>query len=378
MSESDILAYLTDRQSAMVETLRAWVNHDSPTFNKAAVDQMGQTIAAAFAETGAQIEVHPQPELGDHYTLSWTYPEAIGQILILGHFDTVWPDGEAIRRPFSIQDGRAMGPGVSDMKAGLLVACFAMEALQRLNLTPKRNVAFLLNSDEEIGSLSSRDLIEAEARKSDFCLVVEPARQGALTTWRKGVGRFVMKVRGLASHSGVDPEKGASAIEELARQIVTLHGFTNLDIGTTVNVGVISGGTRPNVIAADAEAEIDLRVMTMAEGERMVAAILGLEAQDPRTTVTIEGGMNRPPFEETSAGQVLAQKAQSIAEQLGFPTGTIGSGGGSDGNFASALGVPTLDGLGGVGAGSHALTEHTEIDFLPKRAALLAELILSL
>jgi glutamate carboxypeptidase len=264
------------------------------------------------------------------------------------------------------------------MKAGLLVACFAMEALQQLNLTPKKNVVFLLNSDEEIGSLSSRDLIEAEARKSDFCLVVEPARQGALTTWRKGVGRFVMKVRGLTSHAGVDPEKGASAIEELARQIVTLHSFTNLEIGTTVNVGVISGGTRPNVIAAEAEAEIDLRVMTLAEGERMVAAILGLQAQDPRTTVTIEGGMNRPPFEETPDSQVLAQKAQSIATKLGFSTGTIGSGGGSDGNFASALGVPTLDGLGGVGAGSHALTEHTEIDFLPKRAALLAELILSL
>jgi glutamate carboxypeptidase len=264
------------------------------------------------------------------------------------------------------------------MKAGLVVACFAMEALRQLNRQPAKNVVFVLNSDEEIGSLTSRDLIEAEARKSDFCLVVEPARQGALTTWRKGVGRFGLTVRGLASHSGVDPEKGVSAIEELAHQILALHSLTNLEAGTTVNVGVISGGTRPNVIAAEAQAEIDLRVMTRAEGERMVAAILGLKPHDPRTTLLIDGGLNRPPFEETPTGLALAQKAQAIAAELGFSTGIIGSGGGSDGNFAAGLGVPTLDGLGGVGAGSHALTEHTVIEFLPKRAALLAELILQL
>jgi glutamate carboxypeptidase len=221
-------------------------------------------------------------------------------------------------------------------------------------------------------------LIEAEARKSDACLVVEPARQGALTTWRKGVGRFVLKVQGLASHSGVEPEKGVSAIEELARQILTLHGLANFEGGTTVNVGVISGGTRPNVIAAEAQAEIDLRVMTRSEGERMVEAILGLRPHDTRTTLTITGGLNRPPFEETPAVLDLAHKAQAIAAELGFTTGAIGSGGGSDGNFAAALGVPTLDGLGGVGGGSHALTEHTVVDFLPKRAALLAELIMRL
>lgn len=375
---SQLFEFLQSRQEEMVRTLAEWVNHDSPTFDKAEVDAMGRRIARAFVDVGAGQEVHSQPERGDHYTLSWGPAAGSGQILLVGHFDTVWPLGEAQQRPFAVSDGRATGPGVYDMKSGLVIGLFALRALAHFGLLPERRLVLLLNSDEEIGSPTSRALIEAEARRSDYCLVLEPSRGGPLTVWRKGVGRFVLEVTGVASHSGVDPEKGVSAIEELARQIQRIHALSDLERGTTLNVGLIEGGTRVNVVAARARAEIDLRVKTVAEADRLVPQLLNLEPALPGTSIAVRGGLNRPPFEETPAGLALFERARSIAARLGFDLDRTGSGGGSDGNFTAALGVPTLDGLGAVGGGAHALSEHILVDSLPQRAALLAELIVAL
>lgn len=375
---SNILTYLQDQTESMVYLLRDWVNYDSPTHNKTLVDRLGQRIASDFAKVGAKKTVHRQPERGDHFTFRWNYGARDKQILLLGHFDTVWPEGEAERRPFSVVDGQAMGPGVSDMKAGLVVIYFAIRAIHALGLRPAQNIAFLMNSDEEYGSQSSRALIEAEANQSSVCLVTEPAINGGLTIYRKGVGRFTVTITGQAAHSGVDPEKGASAIRELAYQIQRLYKLHQPKVGTTINVGTVAGGTRPNVIAAEATAHIDLRVTTMEAGQEAVEAILGLKPQNRKTNISVTGGLTRPPFRQTQSGLALAKQAQAVGLDLGMNLELRESGGGSDGNFTAALGVPTLDGLGGVGAGSHALHEHTYVAELPKRAALLAELIMSL
>ncbi|RME75233.1 MAG: M20 family peptidase [Chloroflexi bacterium] len=374
---SQIYTYLKSQQAEMLNRLEQWVNHDSPTFNKPAVDAMGQMLVEAFTEAGAQLTaVHEQAEMGHHYTL--TYGQGQSQILVLCHFDTVWPMGEARQRPFRIENGKALGPGVHDMKGGILIGLYALKALQHFGLTPRHRVVFLLTSDEEIGSPTSRPVIEAEGQKSSYCLVLEGSLDGPLTTWRKGVGRFDMQITGIPAHAGVEPEKGVSAIEELARQIQKLHAMTDLPRGITVNVGVVSGGERSNIVARHARAEIDLRVKTRQDGEELTRRILALQPEQPGCQLKITGGINRGPFEETPAGLALFEKARGVARMLGFDVGKTGSGGGSDGNFVAALGVPTLDGLGSLGGGAHALTEFTRIEGLPQRAALLAELLLQL
>jgi glutamate carboxypeptidase len=264
------------------------------------------------------------------------------------------------------------------MKSGTLIGLYALKAICQLGLKPNHQLVFMLTSDEETGSLTSRSLIEAEGRRSRYCLVLEGSRGGPLTTWRKGVGWFRLEVTGIPAHAGVEPEKGASAILEMAHQIGALHALNDPARGISVNVGLVSGGERPNVIAARATAEIDLRVMTQADGELMTEKILGLIPHLPGCQVNVTGQINRGPFEETPASQTLFAQAQAIARELGFEVGKIGSGGGSDGNFVAALGVPTLDGLGAVGSGAHALTEHILVDSLPLRAALLAELLVRL
>lgn len=373
---SSIFEYLTTQQPQMLATLEHWVNYDSPTFDKPSADGLGRQIADAFSRLGASIDTQPQSEYGDHYRIVWG--QGARQILLLAHRDTVWPKGEAARRPFAVRDGKATGPGVNDMKSGIVIGLYALQALIETGRIPSHRLVYLLTSDEEIGSPTSRALIETEARRSDYALVLEPSRGGPLATWRKGVGRFILEVTGIASHSGVDPEKGVSAIEEMAHQVLKLHAMSDLARGTTVNVGVVQGGSRVNVVAASAQAELDLRVMTAAEGERMEKAILGLTPALKGTTIQVRGGINRPPFEESPAGLALYERARAVGARLGLELDRGGSGGGSDGNFTAALGVPTLDGLGAVGQGSHSLTEHILIDSLPQRAALLAELVLDL
>lgn len=359
----------------MIEMLARWVNHDSPTFNKQAVDGMGQMLVEAFTEAGATLTAtHPQPNFGDHYTL--TFGEGNSQILLLHHFDTVWPMGEAKRRPFTIENSCATGPGVHDMKGGILISLFALKAIHHLGLTPPQKLVYLLTSDEEIGSPTSRGVIESEGQRSSYCLVLEGAVEGDLTTARKGVGRFKMEIKGVAAHSGIDPEQGVSAIEELARHIQALHALTDFKRGIVVNVGVIAGGERPNIIAPQATAEIDLRVTHRADGESLVEKILTLSPYLPGCQIKIVGKINRWPWEESPAGLAMFKKAQAIAHQLGMTVGKRYSGGGSDGNFTAALGIPTLDGLGSLGGGAHAFSEHTILEALPLRAALLAEFIM--
>lgn len=374
---SKILDYLTGQQGLMVEMLERWVNHDSPTLVKPAVDRMGQIVVEAYQEAGGNLaQTYPQPERGDHYRL--TYGQGERQILILAHFDTVWPMGEARKRPFTIEDGLARGPGVHDMKGGTLIGLFALKAIYDLGLKSDYQLVYLLTSDEEIGSPTSRALIEREGRKSSYCLVLEGSMGGPLTTWRKGVGNFRLEITGVPAHSGIEPQKGVSAIEEMAYQIQALHAMTDLERGVSVNVGTVSGGERPNIVARQAQAVIDLRVMTRQDGEEFARQILDLQPHLSGCKLRVSGDMNRWPFEETPESLKLFEKARAIAHELGFEVGKTGSGGGSDGNFVSALGVPTLDGLGSLGGGAHSLSEYTTLDGLPQRAALLAELMVRL
>jgi glutamate carboxypeptidase len=379
---SQLLEYLTRHQEAMARTLEQMVMLDSPSQERAAVNLFGDMLARTFREAGATVESLPQAAFGDHLRVTWGSAER--QILLLGHMDTVWPAGESRERPFRAvreEPGgllKGTGPGIFDMKGGLVIGLYALIALRDLDLAPAHRLVFVLNSDEEVGSPTSRPHIEAEARRSDAVLVLEPSREEALVTWRKGVGRFDLEVQGLATHSGAAHHAGVSAVVELAQQILELEAMTDYERGTTVNVGVVEGGSKVNVRPAAAWATIDLRVMTAEEGERMTAAIRGLRPLNPRATLLISGGMNRPPWEISEAGQALFERARRVGAGLGLDLAPAGTGGGSDGNFTAALGVPTLDGLGIVGDDAHALTEWVNLESLPRRAALLAELILDL
>jgi glutamate carboxypeptidase len=323
--------------------------------------------------TGGTAEVIERERWGNHVRLR------VGDghekpVLMVGHFDTVWPAGTLAQMPFEVENGTARGPGVFDMKAGLVQGFWALRALRETGfaLPP---VVFLLNSDEEVGSPSSRPLIEEEARKAALSMVLEPSFHGALKTARKGVGMFTVHVTGRASHAGSEPFEGVSAIEEACRITLDLHGQTSRQSGTTVNVGVFRGGTRGNVVAAEAELEVDLRVATGAEAERMTMAILGLRPRHPGTIVRVSGGMNRPPMERTPEVVTLFERARGLARELGIELQEASVGGGSDGNFCALVNPAVLDGLGAVGDGAHALSEHVLIEHMVPRATLVARLL---
>jgi len=359
--------------------LRAFVEVESPTADKAACDRAGRHLAAWFREyVGAEIVQHPQERWGDHFEAR------IGggrrRILLLGHFDTVWAIGTLGRMPCRIAGDRMTGPGCFDMKYGDLQALWALRLLGESGAARDKAFVFFGNSDEEVGSPTSRPIIERLARESECVLVLEPSVgvEGAVKLWRKGVGIYLLDIDGVASHAGADPEKGRSAILELAHQVVDLHGVTDPEQGTTVNVGIVRGGTRQNVVAAHAEAEIDLRVRTAAEGQRADERIRNRPTFVRGTSVRVRGGLNRPPMEETEASRRLYTLAKRIAAEEGFDLPASGTGGGSDGNFTAAVGVPTLDGLGAVGNGGHADHEHILLAPIAPRLAwftrLLAEL----
>ena len=327
------------------------------------------------------MEIIPVEDRGDHVCARFAAgPDAVDSVpaLILCHFDTVWPVGSLETHPFRIEEGKAYGPGVFDMQSSLVIVEYALRAVQDLQLRLPRPVTVLLTSDEEVGSQTSRALIEEEARRSAHVLVMEPPIPGGLLkTTRKGVGRFSLQVSGRPAHSGAAPEQGVSAIQELARQILTLHEMNDYETGTTVNVGMISGGSAVNVVAAHASAQIDTRAWTQAEADRLEAAIFGLTPVHPEARLLIQGEWNRPPLERTVTGPIFTARA-GIGAQLGMALQEGGTGGGSDGNFTGALGVPTLDGLGIPGNGAHADHEHILVDQLPARGALLAALLLEL
>jgi glutamate carboxypeptidase len=264
------------------------------------------------------------------------------------------------------------------MKGGLTIGLYAIDALRELGLMPAHRLVYLLNSDEECGSPTSRQAIEEEGRRSDFVLVLEPSREGALVTWRKGVGRFEMDIQGLASHAGAAHERGVSALEELAHQILRLEAMTDYERGTSVNVGVAQGGSKVNVRPASAWAEIDLRVTSLEEGRRMTKAIRGLRPVNPNASLLVSGAMNRPPWETSPASQALFERAKGVGAKLGMQLWPAGTGGGSDGNFTAAMGIPTLDGLGVIGNDAHAASEWVDLNSLAPRTALLAELLLNL
>lgn len=373
---SQLWDYMLARQGAMTRTLEQWVMLESPSNEQEAVNSLGDLVGRAFKRAGAAVERLPQAAFGDHLRISWGQGDR--QLLVLGHMDTVWPLGEVQRRPFRLSQGKATGPGAFDMKGGLVVALYTVMALQELGLKPAHRLVFLFNSDEEVGSLTSRPFIEKEAQRSEAVLVLEPSRDGALVTWRKGVGRFELEVQGVASHAGAAHERGVSAVQELAHQILRLEAMTDYGQGTTVNVGVVEGGSKVNVRPASAWAAIDLRVLTAGEGRRMTEAILELQPVNSEATLIVSGGMNRPPWEASPASEALFERAQRVGAALGLELSPAGTGGGSDGNFSAALGVPTLDGLGVVGEDAHALTEWVDLASLPRRAALLAELVIDL
>ena len=369
-----VLDYCRARRDWLLDTTTALARIESPTTDKAAVDACGQELARRLETLGGRVTRLPRETAGDHLLAEFGCGRE--QILILGHFDTVWPVGQLARMPLRLEDGRLHGPGVYDMKAGLAIGMLAVQAAFELELVRDRRVTVLLTSDEETGSHSSRQAIEDEGRRSRAALVLEPALpDGAVKTFRKGVGEFRLDVEGVAAHAGVDPGKGASAIHEMARQIVALEALRDEARGVSVNVGLVEGGTRSNVIAERASAVIDLRLPTRADAERAEAALRALRPVDPRTRIALTGAVNRYPFERTEAVARLFGLARGLAAEMGLALTEAGTGGASDGNFTAALGVPTLDGLGAVGDGAHALHEHVVVDSLPERAALVAGLL---
>jgi glutamate carboxypeptidase len=373
---SEILSYLLARQEAMTRTLEQLVMLESPSSDWEACNALADHLANGFGQLEAGVERLRQTASGDHLRITWGRGDC--QVLVLGHMDTVWPMGETEYRPFRVEQEKGTGPGTFDMKGGLVVGLYALTALRDLGLTPTCRLVFLLNSDEEVGSPTSRPFIEEEARRSDAVLVLEPSQEDALVTWRKGVGRFELEVQGLASHSGAAHEQGVSAVQELGHQILRLEAMTDYGRGTTVNVGMVQGGSKVNVRPASARAEIDLRVTTAQEGRRMSKTILGLEPVNPQAQVVVSGGINRPPWETSAAGDALFERARGVGAALDMDLWPAGGGGGSDGNLTAALGIPTLDGLGVVGNEAHALAEWVDLCSLPRRAALLAELFLDL
>jgi len=378
-----IRAHVQGQQAEIIGLIRRMVECESPSDDARAVDRFVDMVAA---EVGRFAVVQTFPggaRFGRHLLIEFALPgpaKKKGEILALGHSDTVWPMGTLAQMPFREADGRLWGPGVLDMKSGVAFFIYAVRALRQLDIPVPSRVKLLINSDEEVGSDSSRTLTQETARKAKAVLVLEPGTglEGKLKTARKGVGGYTITVHGQASHAGVDFPAGASAIVELARQIERVAGFTNLKTGITVNPGLISGGSRSNVVAAEARAVVDIRVPRVRDAETLERKFHALKPVDKRCKLEIEGGLNRPPMERSVAIVQLFRTAQQLAREMGVAIEESMTGGGSDGNLTAALGIPTLDGLGGVGEGAHAINESILIDRIADRTALLAKLLTAL
>jgi glutamate carboxypeptidase len=377
-----ILSHIQGKKADIIALIRGMVECESPSDDSRAVDRFVDLVAAAV-EPFAAVQMYPGGKFGRHLLCEFALPgpaKKKGEVLALGHSDTVWPLGTLAQMPFREAEGRLWGPGVLDMKSGIAFFIFAARALRELDIPVRSRVKLLLNSDEEVGSDSSRTLTQETARRAKAVLVLEPGTglEGKLKTARKGVGSYTITVHGRASHAGVDFAAGASAIVELARQIERVTGFVNLKRGITVNPGVIWGGTRSNVVAAEASAEVDIRVPRLRDAETLDRKFHALRPVDKRCKIEIEGGMNRPPMERSIGIVQLFRTARQLAGELGVTVEESMTGGGSDGNFTAALGIPTLDGLGGVGEGAHALNESILVDRIADRTALMAKLLSAL
>jgi glutamate carboxypeptidase len=374
------LRFFRQRQAAILDTIEQLVTLESPSDVKAAVDRVATVLASRFEQLGGTIRIHPGEKFGNHLQVDFRGESGEKPLLLLGHMDTVYPVGTISKMPFRASKGRARGPGVFDMKAGIALSLHVLEALLQWHdgILPRPIRVFLV-SDEEVGSRSSQPVTELLARQSEAVFVLEPAAgaKGAVKTARKGIGEYTLQVEGVSAHAGLDFEKGHSAVLELSRQILRLSEMVDLKSGTTINPGKISGGTRANVVASQASAVIDLRVKTKKELARVQRRLMSLRPFDPECRIKIIGGVNRPPMERTAKVAGLYRQAAQIARELGWELEEAAVGGGSDGNLTAALGVPTLDGLGAVGDGAHAPHEFVVLSELPKRAALLAGLLSS-
>ena len=372
-----LLAGARRKQVSWLDLLRRLVLAESPSDNKAAVDACVELAAAHAKALGGRVKRHRQRAFGDVLEMRFGprgKKDAAKPILLLGHLDTVWPLGTLKQMPFHVADGRVWGPGTLDMKAGVAMALTAIEMLLEVGLL-NRELVLLLNSDEEVGSPVSRPITERLAAGCGAVYVLEPAQGLAYKTARKGTGNWRIEVKGVAAHAGVDFEKGASAISELARTVEKVSGWTDLKRGLTVSVGLVGGGSKTNVIPAEAWAEVDVRIARKADGARMERKFAGLKAGDRRCALTVTGGINRPPMERTRGTIRLYHEARALAAELGFELAEASTGGASDGNFTSALGIPTLDGMGAVGEGAHASHENIVLEHLVPRTALLAAML---
>jgi len=360
-------------QSWAETVLEELVRLESPSGDPDALASCARRLVGVLREEGLQVDIrssgglrHVRAETGSGRTA-----------LVLGHYDTVWPVGTLAEMPLRRENGRLYGPGVFDMKAGIVIALLALRALRDAGRRHER-IVMLWTADEEVGSGTSRALIEEEARGADAVFVLEPALpDGGVKTARRGLGEFRIEASGIAAHAGVEPERGASAVHELVRQIAGVLALHEPSHGITINVGTIRGGSRPNVVAESAEALVDVRVASADAARRVAEAMARLAPVDPRVRITVSGGLNRPPFERTPAVEHLYMLARGLAASLGRELPDGATGGGSDGNLTAALGVPTLDGLGAHGGGAHARHEHIELDSLAFRGALLAGLLAS-
>jgi glutamate carboxypeptidase len=380
-SIEDLLREAALQRNETLRLLQRMVEAESPSGNKAAVDRCMQVAAAACRDIGSKERWHRQKEYGDLLEVRFPADRCAAiagrrPILLLGHLDTVWPLGTLARMPFRTGSGKAFGPGVLDMKSGVAMAISAVSILKN-QAALTRPVVLLLNSEEEIGSPVSRATTEAIAKECEAVFVIEPGQGpgGAYKTSRKGTGDYMVKVTGKAAHAGVDFKSGHSAVLELARQIQKIGGFTGVEEGLTVNPGVIGGGTLPNVVAEEAWTHVDFRYAKSAHAKKIERMFHGLRPIDKKCTVVVTGGVNRPPMERTKGTAKLFSQAATLAAELGFDLEEATTGGGSDGNFTSAMGVPTLDGMGAVGEGAHASNESILIEHLAPRTALLAAMI---
>lgn len=378
----DLLKAARRHEKKMVRLLGEFVRCESPSHDKEAVDRFGRMVAKEWRRRGAKVQILRENQRGDHVRAEVCLGSGkpAGQILVLGHLDTVYPLGTISRSPFRVANGRAWGPGTFDMKGGIVQALAAVDALQTVGARPHKRLVFFWTTDEEMGSQTGRPRIEQEARKSDAVLVLEPSfgKNGRLKTQRKGVGGCEIIVKGRSAHAGIDPEKGVNAVHELALQIGRLMKMNDPKRGITVQATVVSGGTVSNVVPEEARAELDIRFSRKADAKTLERALRSLRPLLPGARVEVRGGLNRPPLERTAAVEKLFHLAQKLMSEGGLPLGEASTGGGSDGNFTAALGVPTLDGLGAVGDCAHSPREHVIVRKLPERAALIAALLASI
>ena len=370
-----LLAGARGKERDLIELTKRLVVSESPSDDKARVDGCVAVAAAHAKELGGRVRLHRQRAFGDVLEARFGPRAKEGRILLLGHLDTVWPVGTLKKMPCRVSEGRLWGPGTLDMKAGVAMAFTAIEILIEANLLG-HEVVLLLNSDEEIGSPVSRSITERLAEECAAVYVLEPAQGLAYKTARKGTGHWRIDVRGVAAHAGVDFEKGASALLELSRAMQTVSAWTDMKRGLTVSVGTAGGGSKTNVIPADAWAEVDVRIARKSDEPRIERKFAALRAHDNRCSLIVSGGVNRPPMERTAGTVKLYRKARALAAELGFVLDEAATGGASDGNFTSALGISTLDGMGAVGEGAHASHESVVIEHLAPRTALLAGMLL--